>query len=227
MDGLNFKTVLGVKPSNSFMHDILVITRGATADITYDLGNKFYNTELLDQITFVFKQNQCVFHYDMFNYLDKTSDTEAEDGKIYYTALTRVADDSLQVEATAVIDYTGNPKAAGYYEVVPITDAKNGLYWMLDDHFWLMNGLLTFTFSAEETKNLRTTTPDNNMLFEVVFRLDTDDLESNKGKDSIIIEPQHAIAVRDSIYSQILPGNGLTVSASPWATASTGKTVKD
>jgi hypothetical protein len=79
---------------------------------------------------------------------------------------------------------------------------------MLDDHFYHDFGedydFVTFNFTSEETKALTLTTPDNNMQFEVAVRLNTDSFESLRNKDSIIIEPQHSIAVIDSLYSNIL-----------------------
>jgi hypothetical protein len=40
--------------------------------------------------------------------------------------------------------------------------------------------------------------------FEVVVRLNTDIYNNLSNKDSIIIEPQHSIAVVDSLYGNIL-----------------------
>jgi hypothetical protein len=55
-----------------------------------------------------------------------------------------------------------------------------------------------------ETKEFKVTTPDNNMQFEVAVRLNTDTYNNLSNKDSIVIEPQHPIAVVDSLYGNIL-----------------------
>jgi hypothetical protein len=227
MNNLKFRTVLGVCDPKKFKHDILVFTRGATATITYDLNNKFYNLDFIDQITFLFKQGINTLCFNMFNYLRKTEDTEADGEKVYYTSIQPVAEDSLQVTATPVVGYVGNPKTAGYYEICSIEDGEDALYWMLDEHFFLLDKVLTFTMFPEETRELALTTPMNNMRFEIVFRLDTDSEAVNSYRDSIIIEPQHPIAVVDSLYSHVIDGNDLTVSIRPGSLASTNKTVKE
>jgi hypothetical protein len=97
---------------------------------------------------------------------------------------------------------------------------------MPDEHFYLLDNVLTFTMFPEETTELALTSPMNNMKFEIVFRLDTNSSAPNNYRDSIIIEPQHPIAVVDSLYSQITGTNSLTVSTRPGSLASTNKTVK-
>ena len=78
---------------------------------------------------------------------------------------------------------------------------------MLDEHFYhyYREGYdyVSFNFSSAETKELSLTTPENNMQFEVAIRLNTDSFESLRNSDSVIIEPQHSIAVVDSLYSKI------------------------
>ena len=227
MNNLKFRTVLGVCGPKSFKHDILVFTRGATATITYDLGNKVYNLDSIDQITFIFKQGLNTFYFNMLNYLRKTDDTEADGEKVYYEKLQPVAEDSLQVTATPVIGYVGSLAGKNYYEICSLEDGEDNLYWMLDEHFYLLDKVLTFTMFPEETAELALTSPMNNMKFEIVFRLDTDSAQVNSYRDSIIIEPQHPIAVVDSLYSQIAGTNGLTASNKPSSIVSTNKTVKE
>ncbi len=225
MNNLKFRTVLGICGPKSFKHDILVFTRGATATITYDLGNKFYNLDSIDQITFIFKQGLNTFYFNMLNYLRETADTEAVEDKVYYDVY-EIDQETKQCKAAKIVDYTGNPKAAGYYELVTVTDDEDNLCWMPDEHFYLLDNVLTFTMFPEETTELALTSPMNNMKFEIVFRLDTNSSATNNYRDSIIIEPQHPIAVVDSLYSQITHTNGLTVSTKPGSLASTNKTVK-
>ena len=54
------------------------------------------------------------------------------------------------------------------------------------------------------------TCPENNVLFEVVTRLNTDSFSGMHGEDSTIISPQHPIAVVDSLYGKIANGAGTT-----------------
>ena len=203
MNNLKFRTVLGACGPKKFKHDILVFTRGATATITYDLGNKFYNLDSIDQITFIFKQGLNTFYFNMFNYLKETEDTEVVEDKVYYDVY-EPDQETKQCKATRVVNYTGNPKAAGYYELAILTDGEDNLYHMLDEHFCLLDNVLTFTMFPEETLGLALTCPVNNMKFEIVFRLNTDSATVNNHRDSIIIEPQHPIAVIDSLYRQIV-----------------------
>lgn len=226
MNNLKFKTVLGVCSPKRSQHDILVITRGATATITYDLNDKFYDIDFIDQISFIFKQGLNTYCYNMFNYLDRTQDTTAVEDKVYYKDVTPVSEESYQVTATPVVGYIGNPQAAGYYELTSLEDGEH-LYWMLDEHFYLLDRVLTFTFFPNETTNLTLTTPGNNMRFEIVFRLNTDVNVENGYRDSIVIEPQHPIAVIDSLYSHVIGGSDLTVSIKPGSVASINKTVKE
>jgi hypothetical protein len=124
MNNLKFRTVLGIGCPKSFKHDILVFTRGATATITYDLGNKFYNLDSIDQITFIFKQGLNTFYFNMFNYLRETEDTEVVEDKVYYDVY-ELDQETKQCKATRVVNYTGNPKAAGYYELAILTDGED------------------------------------------------------------------------------------------------------
>ena len=227
MNNLKFRTVLGVCEPKKLKPEIIVFTRSATATITYDLNEKLNTLDPIDQISFLFKQGIDTTCFNMRNYLRLTEDVEAIEDKTYYTDIQPVEESSLQVTATPVVNYIDNPMAAGYYEMTSLKDGENNLYWILDRHFYLLNNILTFTMFPEETKNVVLTTPMNNMKFEVVFRLNTDSSAVGGYSDSIVIEPQPPIAVVDSLYSQVIGGDSLTVSIRPNSLASTNKSVKE
>lgn len=54
---IDIHTVLGFAPKPK-KHEILVITRGATASINFDLYDKVYDIDNIDQFTLLFKQGK-------------------------------------------------------------------------------------------------------------------------------------------------------------------------
>jgi hypothetical protein len=158
----------------------------------------------------MFKQGRKVKHYNMFHYLVKTTDSEVNPTKIYYTDLVPVEKNSYQCTAAVVENPEVNPVAANYYELLDADlGEREDTYYMLDEHFYYefseehdLN-ILTFNFSAVETKQFKVTSPGNEIIFEVAIKLNTDKFSSLRNKDSIIIEPQPPIVVVDSLYSKI------------------------
>jgi hypothetical protein len=73
----------------------------------------------------------------------------------------------------------------------------NPRFYLLEDENY---GAIIFNLDSEDTKQFK---PGINIEYEVVIKLNTDALISAGHKDSIIIEPQHPIAVVDSLYSYI------------------------
>ena len=207
MKTLNIKATVGTMPSVSTTHEITVITRGAAAKLFYTLPAKLYDFDVIDQITFIFKQNKNINWYSMFNYLVKTEDTEVNADKIYYSNVQPINENSFECTGTLVIQPEENPAEANYYEVVEENHGWKDTLYILDDHFYHypVDGYsyISFNLASDETKQLSLTTPDNNMQFEVAIRLNTDSYDNLRNKDSIIIEPQHSIAVVDSLYSKI------------------------
>ena len=74
----------------------------------------------------------------------------------------------------------------------------------INSHFYLANNseypAVIFNLDSKETQQFK---PNINIDYEVVIKLNTDSFETTGKKDSIIIEPQHPIAVVDSLYSYI------------------------
>lgn len=207
MRNLNIKATVSTRPSVILAHEIPVITRGATAELFYNLTDKVYDLSVIDQLTFIFKQNKTITWYSMFTYLTKTTDTSVVADKIYYTAVEPIAEDSYECVASIVAEPESNPAEANYYEICEDNRGWTNTYYMLDEHFYHYYGegydYISFNFSSVETKELSLTTPENNMQFEVAIRLNTDSYSNLRNSDSVIIEPQHSIAVVDSLYSKI------------------------
>ena len=211
---INIKTTLGINPRCK-PKELLVITRGASSLLTYKLDIS-YNTVL--QVTFTFKQKQRLFYYNMFHYLTLTSDTEIEEGKKYYQNITSInIEASYECTAELVIDPADNPHDAGYYEEVSVPeDNQDTLYYFLDEHFKYekeTNSVL-FTFSPVETAKFSPTTPGAEVKFEVAVRADTDNRDELVNHDTVYIDRQPSIIVRDSLYGQVSSDTN-TVSDNP------------
>jgi hypothetical protein len=138
------------KPTKcTYKHEMIYITRGASATLVYPLFDKVFKSEDIEQITFIFKQGRDLYGYSMF-------------------------DDST-------------------------TDKK------INPHFCLIDDTsdyarIIFNLNSDETKQFR---PDINLEYEIAIKLNTDRFEATGNQDSVVIEPQHPIAVVDSLYSYI------------------------
>ena len=198
---INIKTTLGINPRCK-PKELLVITRGASSLLTYKLDISY---DIVSQVTFTFKQKQRLFYYNMFHYLAATSDTEIEEGKKYYQNIVHVAN-SYECTAELVIDPKDNPQAERYYEEVSTpSDDQNNLYYFIDEHFKYekeTNSVL-FMFSPVETAKFSPTTPGAEVKFEVAVRADTDNRDDLVNKDTVYIDRQPGIIVRDSLYGQV------------------------
>ena len=197
---INIKTTLGIKPRHK-PKELLVLTRGASFLLTYKLSISY---DIVSQVTFTFKQKQRLFYYNMFHYLAATSDTEIEEGKKYYQKVTPInAETSYECTAELVINPEDNPQAAGYYEEVSIpADNQDALYYFIDEHFKYekeTNAVL-FMFSHVETAKFSPTTPGAEVKFEVAVRANTDNGDGLVNHDTVYIDRQPSIIVKDSLY---------------------------
>ena len=134
-------------------HEVIYITRGATAELIYPLYDKVFRFEDVEQVTFTFKQGRNVYWYSMFETVKDEEDNESIN---------------------------------------------------TDSHFYHFNNkdyeAITFNFDSEETKQFKANIP---VEYEIAIKLNTDSFVNLGGKDSVIIEPQHPIEVRDSLYSRV------------------------
>ena len=223
---INIKTTLGINPRHK-PKELLVITRGASSLLTYKLDIS-YNT--VSQVTFTFKQKQRLFYYNMFHYLTLTSDTEIEEGKKYYTNITPInVGTGYECTAELVIDPADNPQTAHYYEEISVpTDNQDTLYYFIDEHFKYekeANAVL-FTFSPVETAKFSPTTPGAEVKFEVVIRANTDNRDDLVKHDTVYIDRQPSIIVKDSLYGQVSSDTN-TVSDNPEWLASPRRTARE
>ena len=200
---INIKTTLGINPRCK-PKELLVITRGASFLLTYKLDISY---DIVSQVTFTFKQKQKLFYYNMFHYLTLTRDTEIEEGKKYYTHITPISTGTgYECTAELVIDPADNPQADGYYEEVSASaNNQDALYYFIDEHFKYekeANAVL-FTFSPVETAKFSPTTPGAEVKFEVAIRANTDNGDGLVNNDTVYIDRQPSIIVKDSLYGQI------------------------
>lgn len=154
---MNIYATLHTSPTPcNHTHEMIYITRGASAELVFPVFDKAYRIEDIEQLTITFKQGKTLDWYSMFDTV-----TEEVEGKTLETAV-------------------------------------------LDSHFYVFNddeyASIIFKLDSEETKQFK---PNINIEYEVAIKLNTDSFASLGGKDSMIIEPQHPIAVVDSLYSHI------------------------
>ena len=223
---INIKTTLGINPRCK-PKELLVITRAASSLLTYKLGISY---DIVSQVTFTFKQKQKLFYYSMFHYLTLTSDTEIEEGKKYYTNITPInVETSHECTAELVVDPADNPHAEGYYEEVSVPeDNQDTLYYFLDEHFKYekeTNSIL-FMFSPVETAKFSPTTPGAEVKFEVAVRANTDNRDDSVNHDTVYINRQPSIIVKDSLYGQVSSDTN-TVADNPEWLASPRWTARD
>ena len=209
MRNFDIKTTLSLCPSFHLAHEVIYITRGATATLNFNFGNKLYGFEDTDQITFILEQGKNTYWYKMFTYLIETEDNKPIEGKTYYTDVKPIDDneETYQCTGTEVSSPSGNPKELGYYEVVDGNYSWRNTKYIVDQHFNQSSGIgydyISLVLSSKETSYLYATTPEDMIKFEVVIRLNTDNFASLGNNDSIIIEPQHPIGVINSLYAKL------------------------
>ena len=215
---INIKTTLGINPRHT-PKELLVITRGASFLFTYKLDISY---DIVSQVTFTFKQKQKLFYYNMFHYLISTSDTEIEEGKKYYQNIVHVAD-SYECKAELVIDPEDNPQVAGYFEEVSVpTDNQDALYYFIDEHFKYekeTNSVL-FMFSPVETAKFGPTAPGAEIKFEVAVRANTDNRDDLVNHDTVYIDRQPSIVVKDSLYEQVSSDTNIVADNPEWVASS-------
>lgn len=146
---MSIYATLHTHPTCNATHELIYITRGATAELVYPLFDKAYRFEDIEQLTFTFKQGKTIYWYSMF--------TIGEDNK---------------------------------------REMDTHFYYFDNDEY----AAITFNLDSEETKQFKPNIPVD---YEVAIKLNTDGFVNLGGKDSMIIEPQHFIEIRDSLFSHI------------------------
>lgn len=150
---MSIYATLRTTPSCQHTHEVIYITRGASAELIYPLYDKVFRFGDIEQITFTFKQGKNLYWYSMFE---------------------------------------------------PVTDIEGKTTINTDSHFYHFDndeyGAIMFNLDSEETKQFK---PNALIEYEIAIKLNTDSFANLGGKDSIIIEPQHPIEVRDSLFSRV------------------------
>ena len=215
MPRIDIKTILGFTPPCQ-KHELLVITRGATASIDYNLFDKVYDMENIDQMTFIFKQDKKIISFNLIEYFKITKDTVVEPDKNYYKRVEADLQSSTDFAFEPIVTIEGSSIAAytkefgDIYEQCELASGEVNLNWQFNKHFSRVSGngysYITFMLTSEETLLFEPTCPENNVLFEVVTILNTDSFSGMHGEDSTIISAQHPIAVVDSLYGKIADG---------------------
>ena len=220
MPRIDIKTILGFTPPCP-KHELLVITRGATASIDYILFDKVYDMENIDQMTFIFKQGKKIISFNLIEYFKITDDTVVEPDKNYYKRVEADLQSSTDFAFEPIVTIEGSSIAAytkefgDIYEQCELASGETNLNWQFNKHFSHVSGngysYITFMLTSEETLMFKPTCQENNVLFEVVTKLNTDSFSGMHGEDSTIISAQHPIAVVDSLYGKIA-GSKVTAS---------------
>jgi hypothetical protein len=207
METLNIKAVLSSSPANIVVSDeLLQITKGASAALSFNYSDKVYSYDDTDQITFMLKQGNKIYRYRMFIYLIPTTDLQVIPGKNYYTKVSCPAN-SFKCTATKVVPSASDcPIDLGYYEEADGNYSWRNTEYLLDTRFYYENlgkmETVSLLLHSEDTLQFKTNT-SKPMEFEVAVRLNTETLPSFAYKDTVIIEPQPKIIVTDSLFSQI------------------------
>ena len=63
---MSIYATLRTTPTCNHTHEVIYITRGATAELIYPLYDKVFRFEDIEQITFTFKQGKTIYWYSMF-----------------------------------------------------------------------------------------------------------------------------------------------------------------
>lgn len=222
---INIKTTLGINPRHK-PKELLAITRGASFSLTYKLDVSY---NIVSQVTFTFKQKQKLFYYNMFHYLTSMSDTEIEEGKKYYTITPNSTGTGHECTAELVIDPEDNQQASHYFEEVSTpSDDQNNLYYFIDEHFKYEKETNTvlFMFSPIETAKFSPTTPGAEIKFEVAVRANTDNRDDLVNHDTVYIDRQPSIVVKDSLYEQVSSDTNIVADSPEWL-ASPKRTVRE
>jgi len=204
MPRIDIKTTIGFCPRKR-AHEITYITRGATASFTFMLMDKMYSFEDITQMTFSFRQGKDMWWYNLIEYFIPSEDEEIDYTKVYYEVNIPNPDISYECVAVEIIDPKFIPKGNYYEKVANPGDNTETAPWRRNEHFsWPDNyEFINFMLFPENTREFNLTTPDDNIVFEIAIKLNTDVRFGAQARDSVLIEPQHPVAVIDSVFSRI------------------------
>lgn len=82
---MSIYATLHTHPTCSKVHEVIYITRGATAELVYTLYDKVFRFEDIEQITFTFKQGKNIYWYSMFETIkDAEGNTVVKEDSHFY-----------------------------------------------------------------------------------------------------------------------------------------------
>ena len=204
MNNMKIRATLDCVPGFIPAPEHYKIIRGASAYLTYNVSNKSFSADMIEQIIFTFKQGNKLTSYNMFDWLKHSEDDAFLLDKKYYE-LVEVDPNTGKCKVSEIEDRTGSPvEIENCYEIVELVSGENLDYYTIDDHFDIKSTatgevFVLFCLNPDETKELKLV----EMQFEIAVRLNTDNEDYLSNRDSFIIEPQQPIIVVDSLISHI------------------------
>lgn len=194
--------------------EVIYFTRGISGIINFDIYNKAYCFDDIEQLTVMLKENNGKLHvYDAIEYFTPTYDKSPSKNTKYFkqiiinkdTAIERISYQLLTWEE-AVEETAKGTQLFTAYSVNDTDTDEAKQYWQLNEHFSYSEGTdysyISFLLRGSETLELAETTLDSLIEFEVAVKLNTDKL-LEQGYDAVIIERQAPIGVISTLYSEI------------------------
>lgn len=207
MNTFDIKAELKIQPTKIIKpKEVLQITRGGSAILNFSLEDKIYNFDNIDQITFMLKQDDTIYWYEMFTFIKPTNDLRVMPEKKYYTRVSRPAN-SFNCSATLIKPAASDcPIEMAYYEEIIGKYSRLDTEYLIDERFYYEGSgnseNISLILRPEDTIQLKAKT--NKVLdFEIAVRLNANALSNAAYKDTVLIEPQPQIIVTDSLFSQI------------------------
>lgn len=194
--------------------EIIYFTRGISGIINFDIYNKAYCFDDIEQLTVMLKENNGKLHvYDAIEYFTPTYDQSPTEDNKYFKKVT--INEGTAIERIYYQPLTGTEAEKEHDAGIPLfirynvndTDTEEAKqYWQLNEHFSYSEGTdysyISFLLRGDETLKLAETTLDSLIEFEVAVKLNTDKL-LEQGYDAVIIERQAPIGVISTLYSEI------------------------
>lgn len=202
MADLNIRTTLGLLNTNC-AEDTIIITRGASAELHFNLYNKVYNYADIQQLTFLFKPyKSAIKSYKLYQYFNLTSDTTPISTKTYYakSLVSGTADTYTYTVTEATED-----NITTLYEPAGLNEITDNL--QVDSHFFYESSgsydWINFLLTPEETKAFKATCDDSLVEFEVAVRIKASAFGDARTQDGYLVEPQESVKVIDSLFGNI------------------------
>jgi hypothetical protein len=73
---MSIYATLHTTPTCNHTHEVIYLTRGASAELTYPLYDKVFRFTDIEQVTFTFKQGKTIYWYSMFETVKDAEDND-------------------------------------------------------------------------------------------------------------------------------------------------------